>query len=719
MQFSNKLLGVLVLTSVVFTAAGVAQSQTVLYVDDSSTNGLDDGSDWGNAFVHLQDALACAGTNGEVEEIRVAQGLYKPDQGAAQPPGDREASFHLLDGVAIKGGYGAPAPDLRDVDSNASILSGDLSDNDADSNGCEENSYHVVTGSDTESTAVLDGFTITAGYADGVAANADVGGGMFTLSGDPTVIDCTFRDNFAVGDGGGMWHWGGCPTIRNCTFRNNHAVTNGGGMYFVGDSPQEVEISDCLFMENSAGFYGGGGLVGSDNGTLINCKFVRNLAAHRGGGIHVSGATITDDRGLKVTNCTFVGNVVSGTGYQDGGGALNQMYGRPALVTNCTFYGNSSGNKGGAVYNLGSATWPFYNCIFWGNTAPMGPQIAAADAGRDPELVVVSHCNIQGGQENIFLLDVPLIWEDNNIDVDPLLTPDGHLRAGSPCVNAGSNGFLPADTIDLDGDGNTTETVPFDLDGDDRVIDGWVDMGADEFFDSDSNGLPDWWEGVYFSSTRGVDPDGDDDGDGLTNLDEYAWYGSNPAAPPYYVDANGDDAWDGLGPFYDPVTSNGPKRTIQAAIDAAGDGDTVLVIAEAGTTYAGVGNFELDFGGKALAVRKCDVPGICDDPGVATIDCGGAGRVADVDSIEGVFTVLEGFTITGGQADIGGGVRAWHSRLALKDCLLTGNSATAEGGGFHIEAGTPTLSSVSTRTASSPAPSPSTVPWSCATTPES
>ena len=52
-------------------------------------------------------------------EIRVARGIYKPDQGAGITPGDQTASFQLLNGVTIQGGYagaGASDPDARDVD---------------------------------------------------------------------------------------------------------------------------------------------------------------------------------------------------------------------------------------------------------------------------------------------------------------------------------------------------------------------------------------------------------------------------------------------------------------------------------------------------------------------------------------------------------------------------------------------------------------------------
>ena len=85
--------------------------------------------------------------------------------------GDRFATFELKNGVAIKAGYagfGEPDPNARDTEVYETFLSGDLLGNDGtDFANNYENSYHVVTGSGTNDTAVLDGFIITAGNANG------------------------------------------------------------------------------------------------------------------------------------------------------------------------------------------------------------------------------------------------------------------------------------------------------------------------------------------------------------------------------------------------------------------------------------------------------------------------------------------------------------------------------------------------------------------------
>ena len=63
----------------------------------------------------------------------------------------------------------------------------------------------------------------------------------------------------------------------------------------------------------------------------------------------------------------------------------------------------------------------------------------------------------------------------------PLLFNTLRLSVNSPAVNAGDRALLPADTLDLDGDGDLTEPIPFDLDGNTRVSGGALDMGAYEY----------------------------------------------------------------------------------------------------------------------------------------------------------------------------------------------------------------------------------------------
>ena len=131
---------------------------TVIYVDEDAT-GADDGTTWENAYNFLQDALADADFSANPVEIRVAEGVYTPDSSSAVPggTGDREATFSLINGISLMGGYagyGEPNPDIRDIGLYETVLSGDLDGNDVqvldlydllDEPTRGENCYNVVT----------------------------------------------------------------------------------------------------------------------------------------------------------------------------------------------------------------------------------------------------------------------------------------------------------------------------------------------------------------------------------------------------------------------------------------------------------------------------------------------------------------------------------------------------------------------------------------------
>lgn len=227
-----------------------AFGQRILYVDPA---GADiDGTTWARAFNHLQSALAIAQPG---DEIRVAKGIYKPDRGANTTAGDRNASFRLVNGVVIKGGYRGIAqllnPDIRNINLYASILSGDLGDNDTLEviNNTDDNSYHVVLSSNVGPTTVLDGFTIIGGDAFASAISTR-GGGMRNIAGSPTIRHCIFIDNFAQDAGGAMLNDSNSnPILINCTFSGNWAANSGGGIQNTPDS--NPRIINCIFWGNT------------------------------------------------------------------------------------------------------------------------------------------------------------------------------------------------------------------------------------------------------------------------------------------------------------------------------------------------------------------------------------------------------------------------------------------------------------------------------------
>ena len=149
------------------------------------------GSSWDEAYPDLQSALA----NIACTEIWVTVGTYRPTGGA-----DRTISFALKNGVSLLGGFAGTEtlPNERNPAVNVTILSGDL----GAPGDPADNSYHVVIGSDTDVTAVLDGFTITGGNANGGWPNY-FGGGMYNSLGSPTLRQVIFAGNMSLLGGGG------------------------------------------------------------------------------------------------------------------------------------------------------------------------------------------------------------------------------------------------------------------------------------------------------------------------------------------------------------------------------------------------------------------------------------------------------------------------------------------------------------------------------------
>lgn len=106
--------------------------------------------------------------------------------------------------------------------------------------------------------------------------------------------------------------------------------------------------------------------------------------------------------------------------------------------------------------------------------------------------------------------------------------------------------------------------------------------------------------------------------------------------------------------------------TIQGALDASSDGDTIIV---RDGIYTGTGNRDISFGGKAVHLRSENGPETC------IIDCEGAGGAFAFYSGEGGASVLNGFTITNGSASSGGGIYCSSSSPTITNNTITANTA--------------------------------------------
>ena len=467
-----------------------------IYVDDDAPS-CGDGLSWDTPFKYLQDALGAANPS---DEIRVAEGRYEPDRDCADPngTGDRTATFQLISGVALYGGYAGLSdpnnPDEQDIALYETILSGDLARDDGPdfaNNG--ENAYHVVT---ANSTATLDGFTISGGNADADWPH-DAGGGILCDTDcNPTISYCTVSGNSSGHGGGGISCLGG--TISNCTVEANSTRIRGGGISCQGGTV----VTNCTITRNEALYRGGGiACVGAFNGggdpTVSNCAITWNTAGVSGGGLCLLGGS------TSVANCTFSHN----TALLLGGGLCCevQVVPAPPPPPPCPARRARAGPRSDlgpcSFYGDGDAKCTLTNCILWEDHAPAGPEIGLLGGmGGYRAVAEMAYCDVQGGEEKVWLgPEDELIWLDGNIDEDPRFvdpnSDDYHLLPASPCIDAGNSKAMPRDTSDVDEDGCVTDRAPLDLDGNYRFHDdpntadagvatAWhpaVDMGACEF----------------------------------------------------------------------------------------------------------------------------------------------------------------------------------------------------------------------------------------------
>ncbi|RJP72319.1 MAG: hypothetical protein C4532_06080, partial [Candidatus Abyssobacteria bacterium SURF_17] len=116
--------------------------------------------------------------------------------------------------------------------------------------------------------------------------------------------------------------------------------------------------------------------------------------------------------------------------------------------------------------------------------------------------------------------------------------------------------------------------------------------------------------------------------------------------------------------------------TIQAALDAAANGDSIIV---RDGVYSGPGNNDIDFTGKVVTLRSQNGAANC------IIDGQGSARLFFFHSGEGSGAVVDGFTITGGfSSSTGGAIFCKSSSPTIRNCIVTGNHAISHGGALYL-----------------------------------
>jgi hypothetical protein len=259
----------------------------------------------------------------------------------------------------------------------------------------------------------------------------------------------------------------------------------GGGVW----CEYTASVSNCVITANSAG-YGGGAL----GGRLFWCTISGNAAIGRGTALDEYTACGGGTYSVRLQNCVLKGNRA-----EVGGGDAR------GYLENCLLYDNTATDYGGGEW-AGS----LYNCTVVQNQAVTG---AGGVSEANVINSIVYYNTAAGAPEQgqnfsscwvAHSCTTPLAGSDGNITGPPQLL-DFRLQANSPCINAGDNGYVNSG---------------YDLDGNPRIKNATVDIGAYEYQDALS-AISFAWLLEYGLAIDGSADFVDSDADGLNNWQEW------------------------------------------------------------------------------------------------------------------------------------------------------------------------------------------------------
>ena len=532
----------------------------VIFVDDDSCPAPGSGTDL-DPFCSIQAAIcSIRDTGGGTVQVR---------------PGAYNESLRMFPGVSV---VSTDGPAVTTIDATGRPCT---------TSECVESTTDltcstIVFGSGFSAADRLEGFRITGGaglFRDFAAGFDDLtaGGGIFLFNSSPTITNNEIVGNVIGGStakrfGGGIYIGGGTydipiePVITYNLIDGNQAPDPPAGMYegtqalgggmYVGlyASPTINENTIQFNVAGVADVSNGGGIAVYSIAPSVEPTITRNLisdnsSAGFGGGLAFGQLLYYNYTSQSyVTYPTFgrvEGNVIQLNTSDTGGGASGGT--TQASLVNNTIVGNTASFGGGVAFvsseNPGDQASSINNIIAF-NT---GDDVGGLGVAADPNLFN----NLIFGNQPQDVASGGIIGSNGNVSVNPLFrdltlgTFDLRLQPTSPAIDAGLNSVV-------------VETV--DLDGEPRIINNTVDMGAYESpppIDSDGDGLLDPEDNCPNianpaqddEDSDGVgdvcddcpgDPINDLDGDGLCGLEDNCPLITNPPQSDYDGDGDGD-----------------------------------------------------------------------------------------------------------------------------------------------------------------------------------
>ena len=426
---------------------------------------------------------------------------------------------------------------------------------------------------------------------------------------------------------------GSSPTIRNCVTKNNTDQNDYSDGVIVCYNNSDALIENCTMTNNSSAFSVLGAWASSP--TIRDCVISDNTDTWAPVSFYETPGGSIEDCSIENNNCP------------DGYGSISVFY-STVTVENCTVTNNTN-TTGGGLYLDSSSGSIIRNSLIADNTAASnGGGICSYFTDLSVENCTISNntagsygggVNILGG---VLDFDNSIFW-GNTAPTGSQINKSTGTATYSYCDIQDSGGSASWDTaLGTDGGGNIDADPLFDTDG------YHINLNSPCI----NTGNP----SVVYDGQNDVDGEprvmggqvdmGVDEFNGICNINTDVWYSTISAAVADESTSAVETIEVGPGIYYDNIDNT------------AAENDMVITSVD---------------------------PDDMDLVAATIIDGGGSGTVVTFNSGETTSSVLEGFTITGGNATNGGGIHiSNNSGPTVQKCIIEDNDATNGAGIFAI-----------------------------------